>query len=266
MNNIWLDLNLREDDLNLIKALNNNKCFNPVLFTSIASKESSKDIKEKIEKEVKDVKVIAGSNHPISSINFYNHELDKNDMSNIVDEIYEYIKDKNNIDVVLTGGATNLAYVINRYPEIHNNIDKVIFVGGAYAYGTITPTAENNAYFDPEALKILLDNKLPIYFIPEELRINNNHTILSLLVLLEEDIFEFTKYKTGIEILADYTRGMTVIYRNGLDHFDYIEKDNGDVDSIYIKVKEEDKNSYYPEIKNKELLIPLIDKLMKGEY
>lgn len=64
-------------------------------------------------------------------------------------------------DLVCTGPLTNLAMALSlsKNPRnIINRFDKIVVMGGAFkSRGNITPTAEFNFFFDPIAVKILLD-------------------------------------------------------------------------------------------------------------
>ncbi len=74
-----------------------------------------------------------------------------------------------------TGPATNLALLLEKYPNSINKIDQIIFMGGALAppgkdgkptgrVGNITPHAEFNAYQDPKALNALIKHGAPLTF------------------------------------------------------------------------------------------------------
>ena len=60
--------------------------------------------------------------------------------------------------IVALGPLTNIAHVIKRDPEWVNRIAGISFMGGSTHGGNITPTAEFNAYFDPEAVDVVLSS------------------------------------------------------------------------------------------------------------
>ncbi len=66
------------------------------------------------------------------------------------------------ITVVTTGPMTNLALALRKAPEIASNIEEVVFMGGAYGYGNVSPAAEFNMLVDPEAAHIVLSQPFPI--------------------------------------------------------------------------------------------------------
>lgn len=63
------------------------------------------------------------------------------------------------------GPATNLPDLINLYGR--DTIAQIVIMSGVFFdCGNITPHAEFNAYFDPHALRSLLDSGLPLTFVP----------------------------------------------------------------------------------------------------
>lgn len=61
------------------------------------------------------------------------------------------------ITVVATGPLTNIARLLHESPESRSRISEVIFMGGSTERGNHTPTAEFNAYADPEALALVIE-------------------------------------------------------------------------------------------------------------
>lgn len=70
-----------------------------------------------------------------------------------------------------TGSLTNLAILLDKYPEVKNNIETIVLMGGAIGKGNVTPAAEFNIYIDPLAYAQVLKIKgdLPLIMIPIEL-------------------------------------------------------------------------------------------------
>jgi inosine-uridine nucleoside N-ribohydrolase len=61
------------------------------------------------------------------------------------------------ITIAAIGPCTNLAVAVRKAPDIIPLIRKVVYMGGSfYRQGNVTPTAEFNWWFDPEAAKIAL--------------------------------------------------------------------------------------------------------------
>jgi ribosylpyrimidine nucleosidase len=66
------------------------------------------------------------------------------------------------VTIVVTGPMTNLALALKLEPKIKHNIKEIVFMGGSYGYGNITPAAEFNILVDPEAAHIVIQSGLPI--------------------------------------------------------------------------------------------------------
>lgn len=61
------------------------------------------------------------------------------------------------ITIAAIGPCTNLAMAVRKAPDIIPLIKRVVYMGGAfYQQGNVTPSAEFNWWFDPEAAKIAL--------------------------------------------------------------------------------------------------------------
>jgi inosine-uridine nucleoside N-ribohydrolase len=66
------------------------------------------------------------------------------------------------VTIVAIGPATNLALAIRLAPEISGQIRRIIWMGGSFdAMGNVTPAAEFNWWFDPEAVRIVLREPIP---------------------------------------------------------------------------------------------------------
>ncbi|WP_105035270.1 nucleoside hydrolase [Cryobacterium aureum] len=67
--------------------------------------------------------------------------------------------------VTLVGLApqTNLALLLRQYPDVVNNIERIVFMGGSTVVGNATAVAEFNVWHDPEAAAIVLDSGVPTF-------------------------------------------------------------------------------------------------------
>jgi pyrimidine-specific ribonucleoside hydrolase len=65
------------------------------------------------------------------------------------------------VTIVATGPLTNVALALTKRPEIKENIEEIVIMGGG-TFGNWTPTAEFNIWADPEAAKKVFDSGLPI--------------------------------------------------------------------------------------------------------
>ncbi|MDJ0337823.1 nucleoside hydrolase [Cryobacterium sp. PH31-O1] len=67
--------------------------------------------------------------------------------------------------VTLVGLApqTNLALLLRQYPDVVDNIQRIVFMGGSTTVGNATAVAEFNVWHDPEAAAIVLDSGVPTF-------------------------------------------------------------------------------------------------------
>ncbi len=72
------------------------------------------------------------------------------------------------ITLIPTGPLTNIATAIRREPAIVPKIQAISLMGGAIGVGNVTPSAEFNIWFDPEAASIVFDCGRPITMVPLE--------------------------------------------------------------------------------------------------
>ncbi len=66
------------------------------------------------------------------------------------------------LTLVGLGPATNLALALAVEPALTRNVAEIVLMTGAWGEGNITPSAEFNAYCDPEALAVLLACGAPV--------------------------------------------------------------------------------------------------------
>ena len=66
------------------------------------------------------------------------------------------------ITMVTTGPMTNLGMAIRMEPKILDKIQEIVFMGGSYANGNVTPAAEFNILADAEAVHVCISSGLPI--------------------------------------------------------------------------------------------------------
>ena len=69
--------------------------------------------------------------------------------------------------ILSIGPLTNFAQAIRLAPDIAQNIARFVVMGGAfYVPGNVTPSAEFNWWFDPEAATIVLEEDVPVEVVP----------------------------------------------------------------------------------------------------
>lgn len=94
-----------------------------------------------------------------------------------VDAMYNVLKEGNgDIIPLVLGPHTNIALLLERYPDIKNKIPKIIFMGGApYGMKGYPLHISFNISSDPEAFKIVLDSKIPLVMVPSDMGRNKAH-------------------------------------------------------------------------------------------
>lgn len=73
------------------------------------------------------------------------------------------------LTIVAIGPLTNLALLVERYPGIDERVERVVIMGGASFHGNVTPAAEFNIWFDPEAAERVFAARWPIALMPLDL-------------------------------------------------------------------------------------------------
>jgi len=66
------------------------------------------------------------------------------------------------VTLVPLAPMTNIALLLRAYPHVAENVDRIVFMGGAAAIGNATAAAEFNVWHDPEAAGIVLTSGLPV--------------------------------------------------------------------------------------------------------
>ncbi len=66
------------------------------------------------------------------------------------------------VTLVGLGPATNLALLLSLAPELRDRIACIVLMTGAWGEGNATPSAEFNAWSDPEALSVVLAAGVPV--------------------------------------------------------------------------------------------------------
>lgn len=79
-----------------------------------------------------------------------------------VDAIAAAAREHPGLWVVATGPLTNVASALRADPGLAERLGGVSWMGGAVHGGNVTPTAEYNAWFDPEAASAVLGSGVPV--------------------------------------------------------------------------------------------------------
>ena len=110
-------------------------------------------------------KVIAGDIHGETGLDGpvfekLNREIEADHAVNYI--IKTLMNSPEKITMVTTGPMTNLGMALRMEPKIVNKIQEIVFMGGSYANGNVTPAAEFNILADAEAAHVCISSGLPI--------------------------------------------------------------------------------------------------------
>lgn len=201
----------------------------------------------------------------------------------------------NKVTVCLLGTATNLIHLLKKYPEAAEKIDRILFAGGAFLFGTVTASACHKVYFDAEAMQRLIHTGIPFYMasvdttsgytdgttfadllgrwggslwrtVEKELRPAPAasrwiRTPLVLVTLTHPELFHYDKCKCEVELCGRITYGMTVVYRN---HFAGV-RELEDGTKIRGEVAEEEKNIWYLDQFDRQRVMGIITERIGGQ-
>jgi pyrimidine-specific ribonucleoside hydrolase len=67
------------------------------------------------------------------------------------------------VTLVALAPQTNLALLLRQYPDVVDNIERIVFMGGSASVGNATAVAEFNVWHDPEAAAVVLDSGVPTF-------------------------------------------------------------------------------------------------------
>ena len=72
------------------------------------------------------------------------------------------------VTLIAVGPTTNIAILFQKYPDVKQKVEKVVFMGTAWHDGNPTSLATFNVLVDPEAFRSLLSSGVDIYACPLE--------------------------------------------------------------------------------------------------
>ncbi len=76
--------------------------------------------------------------------------------------IQTLLESSEKITLAPTGSLTNIACALVMEPRIKEKIEKIVMMGGSIGLGNITPTAEYNFYYEPQATYIVFTSGVPL--------------------------------------------------------------------------------------------------------
>ena len=144
----------------------------------------------------------------------------KAEKKNAVSFIIDYLMNaEEKITFITVGPPTNLGMALRAAPQIKENIEEVVFMGGAINKGNAGPVSEANFYHDPEAAKIIIDSGVKCRIIG----LNATHS--AELNLDDAKVFD--------EINTPQTRLAASLLRSRVDVFRRLKQGNGYSDAIH---------------------------------
>lgn len=181
--NIIIDCDPGIDDaVAIIYAVANDDRLNILGLTTVTGNQTIEKVTGNALKLVsllnKDIKVAMGADTPLirekrsvagvhGTTGMGNYELPEPTVKLQKENAVEFLKNtilasKEKITLVPIGPLTNIALLFKVYPEVKENIDEIVLMGGAIHGGNVTSHAEFNIWADPEAAKIVFDSKVKI--------------------------------------------------------------------------------------------------------
>ena len=183
--NVILDCDPGHDDAIAILLLGSKPYFNVLGVTTVSGNQTIEKTTQNALNVIDflglDFKVYEGSSDPIKrervncgeihgesgldGFTFPKHNKKKEDMDAVSFMVDAINKSKEKVVVITTGPMTNLGNAFLKDPNIKNNIEKIVLMGGSIGAGNVTPAAEFNINCDAEAADICFKAGLPIYMV-----------------------------------------------------------------------------------------------------
>lgn len=125
-----------------------------------------------------------------------------NFLPNSIYEMSKLILDSTEkVTIIALGPLTNIALLLKTYPNVKENIEKIVLMGGALGRGNMSPLVEFNIGADPQAAKIVFNEGLSLVMLGLEMGDNAR---------ISEDDLKDSKTKIGqfcYSAIVDYKGG-----------------------------------------------------------
>jgi inosine-uridine nucleoside N-ribohydrolase len=99
-----------------------------------------------------------------------------------VDFLIDMVRARSGITLIATGPLTNLAVALLKAPDIRSRIHDISLMGGSVTVGNMTPAAEFNIWFDPEAARVVFESGVPLWMsglnLTRQAGLNAQHIVL----------------------------------------------------------------------------------------
>lgn len=76
------------------------------------------------------------------------------------------LKSPEKVTILAIAPLTNIALLLDKYQEVKNKIEKIVFMGGSVRTGNPTPLSTFNVLVDPEAYRKVIFSGVPFYAVP----------------------------------------------------------------------------------------------------
>lgn len=70
------------------------------------------------------------------------------------------------VQILALAPLTNIAILLEKYPEVKSNIDRIVFMGASVRTGNPTPITTFNVLVDPEAYRQVIFSGIPFHAVP----------------------------------------------------------------------------------------------------
>ena len=134
-------------------------------------------------------------------------EILKEDFRDFIYRIAE--KSNGELVIVTLGRLTNIALVLEKYPDLPKKVKKLVMMGGTvYAPGNVTPSAEANIYGDPEAADMMFLSDFDITMVGLDVTMKTWLTMDDIVKLegyCSKENYEIVKYlHTALKFYMDF--------------------------------------------------------------
>ncbi|WP_156857922.1 ribonucleoside hydrolase RihC [Oceanobacillus sp. AG] len=158
-----------ELDVRLITTVNGNVSLEKVTYNTLRLLklfEKNISVAKGAERPLIEDPIDASNVHGETGMDGYEFEEPDNSLlleEHAVTAMYkEIINSDKKITLLPIGPLTNIALLFRLYPEVKENIEEIVLMGGSSGRGNSSVMAEFNIHADPEAAKIVFSSGLPI--------------------------------------------------------------------------------------------------------
>ncbi|MFQ6053529.1 MAG: nucleoside hydrolase [Candidatus Bathyarchaeia archaeon] len=197
----------------------------------------------------------------------------KSDGRSAVEVILEKAGDLGDgLTIIAIGPLTNIASALLVEPRLMDGVSGLVVMGGAfnltpYGHGNVTPVAEFNIWYDPEAAKVVFDSGMPVTAVGLDVTTNPDnrlsrglfeeieglgtrrarlvadlcrgfirrfggvslHDPLAVAAALDPGLVRTEPYAVDVETVSELTRGQTIVDRRDPRHVRRRREPNVDV-------------------------------------